>query len=241
MKVLIIGDSHTAALEKGKKLLAEKSKLPDGIKLDIRCLGNHRIMRTPFFIDRGDYAEICNDEYRKQYNFFPPLSLKHDMENVVYGLSGLLFPGSVISWLSKFAAPSQLVLNEIPVSNALLTQLVLDDCQYLLKFIDIILRTKQKLFVIEGPQFFRDAHISKNCRHQLIKYFNDYYRVIIKKELENRNIPVIALNPECYDEHGFMLEKYRHENINDKLHGNALFGELMLKKAIDFLLSEKYC
>lgn len=235
MKVLITGDSHTGALKSGQNLLVSKGEWPEEIDLTISFFGNAKFFPTPFFVDKGDYAEICNVEYRKQYARFPPP--KWGECDVVYGFSGPLHTLRVSrsqAW-SKFV-PASLVVNEAPISNALLHRAILDDCRYLLGFIDIILRTSKKLFVIEPPRPFKHHRTLKLIRPDVFSYVDRYYRDFIKQELSARNVPIIEVSPECYDEEGFMLDCYRHLNEKDMHHGNAEFGELMMKKVLDFLL-----
>ncbi len=236
MRVLITGDSHTGALLRGKQLLENKNEWPQQVNLTIRPLGRSMINATPFFVDRGDHAEIRNEEYRKRFKRFPPANM--EKINVIYGLSGPLHTSRVLrhqAW-SEFV-PAPFTTNESPVSNALLNQVIQNDCQHLLKFIDIILRIRKKLFVIEAPLPFK--HAAKNIRPEVFTYVDSYYRNFIKQELKLRKVPLIAVDSECYDESGFMLECYRSPKENDMHHGNAEFGELMMKKILKFLLNEQ--
>lgn len=238
MQVLITGDSHTGVLERAKNLLIKKNEWPEQIDLTVKPLGGGYIFSTPFFIDRGDHAEICNPEYREQFDRFPPAEM--DNTEVVYGLAGPLHTGRVRrskAW-SKFV-PSQFAVNETPVSNALLRQVILDDCQYLLKFIDIILRTRKKIFVIEAPKPFRHDSSLNSTRAEVYSYIDSYYREVISQELSLRKVPIIKVSAECYDEKGFMLERYRNRRKSDMHHGNLEFGELMMKNILDFLLNEQ--
>jgi len=232
MQVLITGDSHTATLKKGMELLVSKGDWPQQVDLTIRPLGNAKFLPTPFFVDKGNYAEICNPEYNRRFKRFPPQKMVKS--DVIYGLSGPLHTARIRrheAW-SEFV-PTQFVINETPISNALLDQSIRDDSRYLLEFIDVILRTQKNFFVIEPPRPFK--HSVKSIRADVFNYVDNYYRDFIKQELKHRNVPIIAVDPECYDEAGFMLKSY--ENGNDPHHGNAEFGELMMKKILDFLLN----
>lgn len=235
MKVLITGDSHTGALKSGQNILINKGDWPKQIDLTIQPFGNGKFFSTLFFFDKGDYAKICNPEYQKRFERFPPIDLENS--DVIYGLSGPLHTLRVLrhrAW-SEFV-PAPFTTNESPVSNALLNQIIQDDCQYLLKFIDIILRTQKKLFVIEAPRPFKHNNSLKVIRPEVFSYVDSYYRDFIRRELKLRNIPIISVNPDCYDESGFMLECYRSPKEDDMHHGNAEFGELMMKKILDFLI-----
>ena len=235
MKVLITGDSHTAALKGGQNLLISKGMWPQQVDLTIRPLGNGKFFTTPFFTDKGDYAEICNPEYRKQFIRFPPAEM--ESSDVIYGLSGLFHTGGLRrhqTW-TEFS-PFHIANQEYPVSNALLRQVIRDKTQYLLKFVDIILQNQKKLFVIEAPKPFRHTKSVNPIRTEVISYVDHYYRDFVKQELRLRNVPIITVSPECHDEAGFMLERYRSPKENDMHHGNAEFGQLMMKKILKFLI-----
>lgn len=239
MKVLITGDSHAGTLQRGRKLLVSKGEWPEQVDLMIQPFGGGHIFPTPFFIDKGDHAEICNKDFRKQFKRFPPEKMENG--DVIYGLSGPLHTARIRrsrAW-SEFV-PTQFAVDEAPISNALLNKVILDDCQYLLKFIDVILRTQKKLFVVEAPRPFKHDSALTSIRPEVFSYFDNYYRGLIKQELKLRNVPVIAVGPECYDEDGFMLECYRHPREDDMHHGNAEFGELMMKKVLEFLLEQQF-
>lgn len=238
MKVLITGDSHTGQLQLGMELLVRQGEWPQHIDLTINPLGGGHIFATPFFIDAGDYAELCNKDFRKQFQRFPPETIENT--DVIYGLSGPLHTARVRrsrAW-SEFV-PAQFAVDETPVSNALLNQVILDDCQYLLKFIDVILRTGERLFVLEAPRPFRHDRALQSIRPEVFSYIDNYYRDFIKQELKLRNVPIIAVDPECYDDAGFMLECYRNPKEDDMHHGNSKFGELMMKKVLKFLLEQQ--
>ncbi len=237
MNVLITGDSHTAALKNGQNLLISHGEWPQHIDLTVKPLGSAEFFPTPFFVDKGDYAEINNVEFCKRFKQFPPAD--HKNSSIIYGFSGLFHTAGIRrhpAW-TKFA-PAHLIRDESPVSNTLLRRTIQDRTQYLLKFVDIILRTTDRLFVIEAPKPFRHAKALQTIRPEVISYIDGYYRELVKLELKARNIPIIALGSECYDEAGFMHEQYRHANNKDQHHGNAEYGRIMMKKILDFIINQ---
>lgn len=86
--MLITGDSHTGQLQKGKLLLQGINAWLQGVDLSIRSLGNGKIYPTPFFIDRGEFAEICDLSYRKQFKQLP--LVETDGEPMNYGITVVL-------------------------------------------------------------------------------------------------------------------------------------------------------
>ncbi len=91
--------------------------------------------------------------------------------------------------------------------------------------------------MIESPRPFK--HSLKLIRPEVSNYVDCYYRNFIEQELKLRNVPIIAVSPELYDEAGFMLERYRNFNEKNRYNGNAEFGQSMMKKILKFLLNEQ--
>ena len=88
MTVIITGDSHTGALEKGRQLLADRGDWPELVDMTIKPLGGGHIFPTPFFIDRGDHAEISDLQFRKRFKRLPLSGSANS--DVIYGLAGPL-------------------------------------------------------------------------------------------------------------------------------------------------------
>jgi hypothetical protein len=116
---------------------------------------------------------------------------------------------------------------------------MLDDYSYQLGLIDIILRTQDNFFVVESPRPFRHDTCLKFIKPEVLLYVDSFYRNSVKQELKLRNVAIIELNTDCYDDEGFMLDRFRHPNEDDVHHGNADFGELMIKNVLNYLQSGK--
>lgn len=180
MKVLITSDSHTGALKHGQNLLTSRGRWPQQVDLTIQSFGNGKFLSTPFFIDKGDYAEICNPEYQQRFERFPPIDLENS--DVIYGLS-VLFHTAGLRRHNAWAefAPSLLAFNTSPISNTLLRQAIKDRTQYFLKFIGIILHSEKKFFVIVAPKPFRHATALKLIKPEVLSYIDGYIGILLNE------------------------------------------------------------
>ena len=232
MSVLIIGDSHAGALQRGKELMEAEGRWPTHMNITIRPLGTGSRLRNPFFVDRGDHAEIVNPYYRKLFKRLPVV--EETGTSIVYGICAPLHSGRVIrqpDW-SRFA-PTAVADREAPVSTAMVRRVVLDDQKYVMGLLDILLRAGKKVFVIESPSLFRHHPVLKKTRPEVVMRVDREYRAIIRQELAKRSIPEVSVPSKCFDANGFMLDSFRREK--DPHHGNIQFGELMIGEIIKFL------
>jgi hypothetical protein len=232
MKVLITGESHTAALYWGQKQIEKENNWAPSVDIIIRPLGGGHILPTQFFIDRGDHAEITVPQYRRQFRRLP----LDDGENAntMYGLCAPLHTARVWrhhDW--RLFAPVGVRQQEAPISSGMLRRVILDDQKYVLELIDVFVRTGKRVFAIEAPHPFRHHHALKTVRRDLILYVNRTYREIIRSELANRSVPIVSVPAQCLDGVGFMREEYGRKD--DSQHGNAKFGRLMMKEISAFL------
>lgn len=230
MNIIITGDSHTATLKLGLDALVNQGEI---LSHDIRVkpLGPGGIFSKPFFIDKGDHAQIANGRFRQRLKRLP-LPNKKD-HSVYYGLSGPFLPFKI--WRDKdwlHYTPLATEENKFPVSNSLLRRVVLDDRKYILQLLEVLKRIGVKVFVMEAPMPMRNPLRSDLIDSELITYLDSFYRKTIKEWLDQRGIPVVEVPSDCYDSDGFMYDTY---NRGDGHHANDAFGALMIKKAIDLV------
>lgn len=236
IKVLVTGDSHTGALQRGKERIESREGLDAGIAITVQPLGGGHIQRTAFFRDRRDHLEIVNETYRESLQVFPVDD--GDGAPYLYGLCMSLHS----TWIWRHEdwarfAPAGIAVGEAPVSNALLRAAVLDDVFYVLRFIDVLKRLGQRMFVVEAPRPFVHHPAFETTRKEVIAHVDGYYRDVVLGELARRDVPVVRVPESCHDSSGFMVERYRHENPEDHHHGNAEYGELMIRRIEQFCLN----
>ncbi|MGR8933324.1 MAG: hypothetical protein ACU837_02910 [Gammaproteobacteria bacterium] len=234
MKVLILGDSHAAALKRGKQLLNAEKLWPADIDLTVHVLGPGNILAKPFYRIYDDRVEVVDATYQSR---LPRLPLTEVADpNILYGICAPLHTARVWrreEW-NRFA-PSDVARHEVPITQALLKRVIMDDQKYMLAFIDFFRRLDSKVFVIEAPYPFRHHPALKTTRSEVVSAINREYRKLIKKELADRSVPVVSVPGQCVDDDGFMNDKYRHELEEDEHHAGGLFGRLMMSEILSFL------
>lgn len=232
MRVLITGDSHTATLKLGQHAL--RSDAAPGLDISILPLGSGAHIPTPFYQDAGDHAELVVPVYRRFLQRVPPAGARFDWIGVCAPLHTTRVWRQDWSayrlWHEAGADPGA----KIPVSDALLRQVIEDDSRYALGFLDVI-RRSARVFVIAAPAPFRH-HEAVACNGAgMVMHIHRTYCAHISRELALREIPVVALDPEWMDDQGFMKPRFKSQNPEDRHHGNTLLGRSVYKRIEAFL------
>ncbi|MFC4213880.1 hypothetical protein ACFP4H_12125 [Pseudophaeobacter arcticus] len=235
MKILVTGDSHIGALNRGLQQLLAARKTDRSVDISILPLGGGHLLPTPFFRDAGDHAEMVAPDYQRHMSRLPPASPKFDA--VV--LSMPLWPMRVqhqITW-GKFALAEHLEGRKT-ISHLVFKTLVLQDQKYVLELIDLLGRIGIPVAAVSPPRMFRDHSTLKFLPATQARTCFDTYLEIMKAELKARSVPVIDLPRDCCDAEGFMLQKFRHEDPEDEHHANAEFGALMVSAVERWAVSD---
>lgn len=237
MHVLIVGDSHTAALERGRQLLADSGALPEGIDWRIQPLGTGARMNTAFWHeDRGD-AVIADPVYRQRLPKLPPDDPRPD----AIGLSMPLWSGRVMRELiSGDTVPHDFGAHDpgAPgrrISNALFARIVAVDQQYILGLTRFLAGLGLPVFAIEPPGIFRDYRqlVRVTPAHALA--LQARVRALQAEAVRRAGASVIPLPAGTIDADGFMKAEFRHDDPTDSHHANGAFGVLRLQQIADFL------
>ncbi len=115
----------------------------------------------------------------------------------------------------------------------MLRRVILDDQQYILDLIDIFVRTKTEVFVIEAPRPFRHHPALKQIRPAVALAVDRAYRAVMRAEFAARSVPVVSAPAATIDDKGFTREEYGRPN--DPHHGNMQFGRLMMLEIDKFV------
>jgi hypothetical protein len=238
MNIFITGDSHVGALKRGYQLLEAGGGLRTDISVVMRPLGSGIHLRTPFFIDHGDHAEITEPGYRQRVPVLPVRRLLG--KRVIYCLAGplnyiLAGPNnkgpiwSSPTWRSYWVTGMP-PTSERPFSVGMLRGVVFHQLRYQLQLMDMLLRLGERVCVVEAPGPFRHHPSLVRASAGTVAGIHALCRKMIMDELKRRTILVAAVPRECVDADGFMLDRYRSENPNDAHHANAEFGVLMIEQ-----------
>ncbi|MDD5271360.1 MAG: hypothetical protein PHU14_01450 [Methylovulum sp.] len=238
MKAIIIGDSHTAALKLGADILKGQEDWPSEYQVEVERLGGANSMVNPYFIDRGDYAEIINEKQAKNIQRLP--FVEEGSQCAYYGFSGPLHASRLwrrqMNWpnFTPFAPKG----NQAPISTGLLKHVVFQEQIYTMQLVELLKRVGIKLFVIEAPKPYRHHRILEKVSPDIISYIDRFYKNAMKDWLESKGVPIISIPSHCYDADGFMYDTFRNEALDDGLHASKEFGALMINEVIKFLKSQ---
>lgn len=239
MKTMITGDSHSGALKKGLDILIAQEIWPTAQEMKITRIDGANNLLVPYFVDRGDRAELIYQKYVK--------SLPVTAEEGHYDYYGLCAPLHASNLWRKqnywpgftpFADKADGDQGLIPVSTALLKQAVFQEQAYTIQLLELLQRVGVKLFVVEAPRPFRHHKILSKVSPETVMYIDTFYKNLIKEWLTSKDIAIIEVPNECYDEEGFMLDQFRGRSETDMLHGNEEFGVLMIHEVLKFLQSK---
>ncbi|HJV68285.1 hypothetical protein [Ideonella sp.] len=229
MKVVIIGDSHTAQLHRGiQALQAEDAPALHGQEWIVRPLGGGHLLPFPFFRARADHIAITQPEYRKNIHRLP---LKSHPDARWHGVSGALHTARVFrhaDW-ARHALPG-MDGPGIPVSGSLLGRLVDDDQRHVMALLIAMQSLGMNPFVIEGPRPFRHHPAIPTVGAHRVIAIDSFFRERMKGWLAAKRIPVAELPQDVFDEDGFMRDELRNR-LDDPHHGNAAFGRRMILEA----------
>lgn len=234
MKILVTGDSHTGALNLAVRSMNAGGEIPDGISVSVQPVSGGDKLRTEFWRDAGDHAEITVT-MKKDIGVkrLPP-----DPTTDTVALCMPLWPARV---LRPLVAGKHSVAEDIPgrqaISRSMFRRMVLDDQHHVLRLAEFLRDRGVQVIAVSAPGLFRDHYtLRQDEPTRVLTMFQDY-RAIMLKELERRKVPVVDIPPECLDDEGFMRSEFRHADPRDEHHANPEFGKLMIRGLLEIASS----
>ena len=229
MNILIIGDSHTGALERGRAQLEAEGALATGVAWRIVPLGLGAQMNKPFWRIAGDRAMVLDAKYRERMAKIPPMKGQTD----VIGLQMPLWWGRLIRGLAEhgvipygYDAPGRLM------SRAAWRHLIRADMRHTLG-LGVFLRDRgMPVFAIEPPTLRRSYRLAHRLGQVTTLALLAEIRDIQRGMLSEAGIPVAWMPQDAVDADGFLSDAYGHEDPADTHHANAAFGKRMLQQAL---------
>lgn len=237
LHAFVTGDSHTGALGRGFKQLTSSGWSCPGIKMDVRGMGSGREMIYPFFKDAGTKAIILDQSYKNKIPQLP--LLEQEDGRTVYCWSGLFHFAKLWrngSWIRS--RPAFMRGPGVPVSTALIKNIILHWFTYQLALIDVLRRNGVSILAIESPRPFRHHPSLRLIQPQVVAAVDGYCMGVMLGQLRQRSVDVVRIPSECLDSDGFMLPDWRHELPTDPHHANAAFGALMIRRICEKLQGE---
>ena len=229
MNILIIGDSHTGALERGRAQLEAEGALPEGVSWRIAPLGMGAAMNKPFWEITGDRAQVIDPKFRQRLVKIPPLMGQTD----VVGLQMPLWWGRLVRGLLEndmlpygYDGPGR------RISTALWHHMIRADTRYTVGLGLFLKERGLPVFAVEPPTLRRAYRMARLLGTATAMALLAEIRKIQLEVLTDAGIPVVALPADAIDDEGFFSDAYGHEDPTDTHHANAAFGIRMLHQMI---------
>ena len=234
MTLFICGNSHVRALRAGMQALA--GQVP-ATQVTVFPLGTADNEAAPFSTIENGRVVLTNGRFRaKLYKNFGFTSFEPVQR---WGLclgthNARLFRNE--SWLR--AAPAWLGLPGMqPVPEAVFAQMVATDQQHIRAFIDQLLETGLRPFLISAPWPVRHHPImaETGVRPEIVRAIDARARALFGAWLAERGLDLIQPPPGTADAEGF-LKPEMAKGGDDPYHGNHRYGQLMMAKVLTEIL-----
>jgi len=237
MQILILGDSHTIALDKGSKLLVNSGRIPADTEIKAAYL-------YPGY-------KVGSEFYWKDENAirFKGLKLKNKLKEVlgskqitathkdiVFAFSsGFYHRGLIETMLREKLLPWDLmpeVKGVRRISSQEMHNLVLGFNKYLFKFFQDLQGFGIKFFLVAPPPPRADDRIGliRPAQQGHIQ-IDPICRAIVKTWYDQNNIEYVTPPSETF-RNGVLSEQYHETENNDDHHGNSNYGALMIERII---------
>jgi len=234
MKLFLTGDSHVAAIKRGHALLASRGQLPAAPPLVIRPFGSAVQMRTSFFVEHDDHLEITDPVYRKRVPVLPARGFATG--STIYLLAGPFNFSAVWArpfWRHHWVTGMPPRVGR-PYSLGTLRHGLMARLYYQFRLIDKLLTLGQRLAVVESPGPFRHHPALGLVRADSLVALHRLCRRLVRDELARRDVGVVAVPAECWDDDGFIQARFRSDNPEDGHHANTEFGAVMAMECLRF-------
>jgi hypothetical protein len=229
-KVLVVGDSHIAALSQGLARIEGRHPAQREFDVRVQSLGGGRLLIKPFSRPVADGVDVSHETPGK-----PELRIRFGGDLAAVGVCANFHSVRLLrrgGW-DRFA-PAEIAAGEYPLSLAVFREMMRADQQHILAFVDQV-RAGTRVFAIESPAPFRHHPLLSEVRAELWSYVNSEFRKFVHDELAARGVDMIRIPREFMDDMGFMLPRFRSDNPDDRHHANALYGEHMMRLVLDYL------
>ena len=192
--ILLTGDSHTAALRKGQIAIEAEGRWPEQVRLSIRPLGGGHLTCEPFFVDRGDHAEITGRGLSK--------AAATAADGRRSGGNDLRLVGPA-AFRAPLAAPPPGRASRRPrwreesrehlYRAACCNDWCLRISAMSLDLLALLKRLGKRVFVVEAPYPFDHHPALRKTSRDLVRFVDRVYRDLIRRELTLLAVPIVAV------------------------------------------------
>jgi hypothetical protein len=227
--ILIVGDSHTGALERGRAHLAETGALPEGVAFSIVPLGTGARMNRDFWQPEGAQARIIDPAYSAKMPLVPPEGATYDAIGLSMPMwSGRILRGLLTDGQAPLDAGGQGTPGQRPLSAAAFRRIVRADMGAIMGFARFLRAQGHAVFAIEPPRMFRHYRLLNTVSPGHALALQGAIRAQCRADVCDAGLALVDLPDWALDEAGFMRGAYANEDPTDRNHANAAFGARLL-------------
>ncbi len=230
MTLYICGNSHTRALRAGAIHLQEEEGAEPMVVFPLGTSDNEG---GAFSQIRKNRVVLTNQRFSRKLKQFFGFSNFDPAQRwgICMGTHHAALYGDAF-WLK--AAPTWMNMDgKIPVSEALFQQMHSQSQVHFRAFIEQLLETGVRPFVISAPWPLRihPAIADVGVPPEIVKAIDTRARVLGTQWLMDRGISVVTPPLETADEEGFLRPEFM-KGGKDRYHGNHAYGRLMMLKVL---------
>ncbi|RVN12654.1 hypothetical protein CN112_07070 [Sinorhizobium meliloti] len=236
MKTVIIGDSHVNALREAAGRLSKSDMEAVGRSLNIGSLGTGSLALVPFC--RAHKGRVFFSDGRYNRAFTNLTGGSHFQADVEYGvLFGFHSLPVVTDDTWRTSAPWRVAKKHglSPVSSAVIDEMVCDNNQHIYELYEYLISFRVQFFVISAPPIRADHPFFKEVDCKLALAVDHEFRASASTFFRDRGVEVIFPPADVYDKDGFMRDDLARKEPKDFHHGNASYGEIMLRHILKII------
>ena len=231
-RLLILGNSHAAALQAGLRRLGDAA--PAGVRVLLLGTGAHQFQ--PFSAPAEGGVRLTDPHYAEvvRGRFGDDVLPRFD----IYGVCmGTLLPRLAHPSFWADAAPAWMADRaRRPVSAGFIDALVAETQAPVRAFVAQLAATGARVAVIAGPPFRRDHVIFRHMPAAIVHAIEERVRGGLRDHARACGGDYVGAPEELVDDEGFLLPGYSQLHLrdgrHDPHHANEAYGEVMMAKVL---------
>lgn len=232
MTLHICGNSHVRALRGAAEDMKAEGLTADLVVFPLGTADNEE---HPFSTVENGRVFLTNRRFRKKLKqFFGFTTFEPDQR---WGLClGDHHARIFHNPLWERAAPSWMNMKGMqPISEDLFTRIYENDQKHIYAFLEQLVETGVRPFVISSPWPVRqDVELTGiRTAPEIAKAIDTRARVLFAKWLSERGIEIVTPPAETADDDGMLKPEYA-KGGDDPYHANFAYGRLMMRKVLEF-------
>ncbi len=227
--IFITGNSHSAAMRKGLSLLeGDLHQLASTVRFEIFGLGSDFALDDGFFREAGKYLLLNSGHlHEARFTRLPP-------DPMPFACGFCLPQWHEFSWSASWkleAGGSPINTPYAEISAVQMRKAFETKKRHSLRALVYLKEQRHNIFAIECPYPFKHRTDSDSWDLPTVLAADNFCRQLFRSICKESGMPLVRVPEHCLDGDGFMKPEYS-AGKDDKFHGNAKFGETMLREIL---------